>query len=193
MDLNSFKIVPTFPDYLVNESGIVYSTLSNKILVHRIRNKHGYLFVTMLDENKISKNVAINRLVAHVYLGMKDLYNDLEVDHIDRDILNNHYSNLQVLTKDEHHLKTLTDNNLKSHPKSYCNICNKQIKSGSKFCFEHYQQELVNPQLTIADVEEAVRLYGWKSAGKLYNLSDNGLRKNYKRLGGDPNSLRKTK
>lgn len=194
MDLTNFKIIPYFPDYFVNEYGVVYSTLSNKILAQRVRNKSGYLFVTMLTRNKISKNISINRLVANVFLDMSELYNDMEVDHKDRNILNNHYSNLQVLTKEEHHKKTIIENNLIIRNKHHCLICNKMITYGAKYCNFHSPNKTVkNSNLTIDEIEKSVMKYGWKKSSKIHNLSDNGLRKNYKRLGGNPSLLKKIK
>lgn len=194
MNINNFKTIPAFPDYLIDEFGNVYSTLSNKILKHRIRNKEGYLFVTLLTEDKESKNVSVSRLVAHVYLGMSNIYNNLHVDHIDRNILNNHFTNLQILTAQEHSLKTINDNNLNQRIEiNYCKTCGTKVSYNAQYCILHSPvREIKNPNLTINDIENSVKKYGWTQAGKMYNLSDKGLRKNYIRLGGDPKSLRKT-
>lgn len=94
-------IIPEFKNYTIDEYGKVFSKYTNKFLTPRMRN--GYPFVTLFsDEFPKGKNLRLNRLVARCYLGMKTLYNKLEIDHKDRDVMNNHYSNLQVLTKQEH-------------------------------------------------------------------------------------------
>jgi len=195
MKMSNYTIIPSFPDYMIDEFGNVFSTLSNKILKHRVRNDDGYLFVTMLTEGKESKNVSVSRLVAHVFLNMNELYNELHVDHIDCDILNNHYSNLQVLTPEQHAIKTINDNQLNQRNEvCFCQVCNIEITWGCTFCIEHSPARLIkNPNLTLTDIENSVKICGWKKAAIDFNLSDKGLRKNYKRLGGDPKSLRKTK
>jgi len=191
---NGFIKIDSFPDYMINESGSVYSMLSNKILTPRVRNKSGYLFVTLLTTDKVSKNILVNRLVAHVYLGMIDLYNDLEVDHKDRNIHNNHYKNLQVLTKQEHLEKTLVDKGFIQRNKTYCKICSVEIKYKAEYCqFHRNQNNSKGINLTKEMIESDVKSYGWVHAAEMHDMTDNGLRKNYKRLGGEPNSLKKEK
>lgn len=108
--------IPEFENYTIDEYGKVFSKYTNKFLTQRMRN--GYPFVTLFsDEFPKGKNLRINRLVARCFLNMKTLYNKLEIDHKDRDVMNNHYLNLQVLTKQEHIEKTLLDKGFK---KRYC-------------------------------------------------------------------------
>lgn len=56
---------------------------------------NGYFYV-MLSKNSIAKNCSVHRLVAKHFLQSWD--NKLEVNHIDGNKLNNHISNLEMVT-----------------------------------------------------------------------------------------------
>ena len=83
--------------YRVEEDGSVYRLkgkgrkLEKKLKPH-INNKGGYLMITMSINSK-PKRMLISRLVALTFIPNPD--NKEEVDHIDRNILNNHVSNLR--------------------------------------------------------------------------------------------------
>lgn len=69
----------------------------------------GYLSVMLWKDNK-PKFVRVHRLVAGAFIG--PCPEDLQIDHKDRDILNNHYSNLRYVTRSQ--------NNHNTRAKGYC-------------------------------------------------------------------------
>jgi hypothetical protein len=70
-----------------------------------IISRTGYKVLHLWHEKK-QKIYKIHRLVAHVYLGMDLEYNGLDVDHIDRNPLNNDVSNLRVITHQKNGFNT---------------------------------------------------------------------------------------
>ena len=85
MDINNFN------DYLIYKDGRVYSKRRNKYLSHTINDK-GYVYVN-LSINKIRKTYALHRLIAEHYISNPDNYS--QVDHFDRNKLNNNIENLR--------------------------------------------------------------------------------------------------
>lgn len=88
--------------YYITENGQIYSTAKKRFLIPQT-DKDGYLQIELQRpsggrDNKICKHIA--PLVAKTYLGPPppDL-KDPTVNHIDGNILNNHYSNLEWLER----------------------------------------------------------------------------------------------
>lgn len=83
--------------YLVSRHGSVYSEITNKRLVP-IADKDGYLRVHIYHNGKM-KTKRINRLVAKAFIPNP---NELPVvDHIDGNIINDYYKNLEWVTNKE--------------------------------------------------------------------------------------------
>ena len=89
--------VKDYPKYLIYDDGKVYSKYNNTFLKPH-SNTRGYLDY-MLSENGKRKQFRVNRLVALHYI--PNSYNKPEVDHIDQNIKNNHFSNLRWVTREE--------------------------------------------------------------------------------------------
>ena len=87
--------------YEVKEDGTVisYKGLKPRVLRSCI-NGGGYLVVGISQGSK-SKIVYVHKLVAQEFLDYTPT-KGYHIDHIDRDKLNNHVNNLQILTEDEH-------------------------------------------------------------------------------------------
>lgn len=88
--------------YEVSEDGRIFrnvkSKKQNKIIVDYHHSKAGYCFTFICREGKVQR-IPIARVVAECWLGEKP--QGYEIDHIDRNSLNNHYSNLRYVTKSE--------------------------------------------------------------------------------------------
>lgn len=86
--------------YKIYEDGRVWSIQSNKFLKHRY---NSYAFVSLCKHNKY-KYMYIHRLVALHYIPNPDNFKN--VDHIDRNKLNNNLNNLRWLSISENGINT---------------------------------------------------------------------------------------
>lgn len=91
------KPIVNYENYQIDEFGNVFNKFGKQIKPFRNTCHKGYLKVTLSKNNK-SKHFLVHRLVAQHYL--EDFSKELQVDHI-QDCLNNHYTNLQMLTAKE--------------------------------------------------------------------------------------------
>jgi hypothetical protein len=83
-----------FKNYLVYEDGKVYNQKYKNYLKHII-NKQGYSTISLYVSKGKKKVLKIHRLVATYYCINEKPEEYNQVDHIDRDKLNNHKSNLR--------------------------------------------------------------------------------------------------
>lgn len=87
--------------YAITESGKVYSIKYNKLKqlsVKGLNNPKRYCSIT-LSENNIHKDFQIHRLVGKYFVD--GYFDGAEIDHKDKNIHNNHYSNLEWVTHKE--------------------------------------------------------------------------------------------
>ena len=103
MTNREFRKIPSLKFlYEVSEDGRIFrnvkSKKQNKIIVDYHHSEKGYCFTFICREGKVQR-IPIARVVAECWLGDKPA--GYEIDHIDRNSLNNHYSNLRYVTKSE--------------------------------------------------------------------------------------------
>lgn len=88
--------------YEVNENGTILRNVKSKkqikIFLDTHYSKSGYYAAFIRHKGK-PKRVMIHKIVAECWLGDKP--DGLEIDHIDRNTKNNHYSNLRYVTHSE--------------------------------------------------------------------------------------------
>lgn len=88
--------------YEVSEDGRIFrnvkSKKQNKIIVDYHHSPAGYCFTFICRNGKVQR-IPIARVVAECWLGEKP--EGYEIDHIDRNSLNNHWTNLRYVTKSE--------------------------------------------------------------------------------------------
>ena len=87
-----------FSNYDVTEDGQVWSRRKQrfmKLSEHRCK----YLFVQLVDDNGLAHNRYVHRLVASMFIPTDDP--SLQIDHIDGNKHNNHYTNLRWVTNRE--------------------------------------------------------------------------------------------
>lgn len=103
MTNREFRKIPSLKFlYEVSEDGRIFrnvkSKKQNKIIVDYHHSPAGYCFTFICRDHKVQR-IPIARVVAECWLGAKP--EGYEIDHIDRNSQNNHYSNLRYVTKSE--------------------------------------------------------------------------------------------
>jgi len=89
------KTIEGYSKYLFTDSGKVYAiTKNSKREILGAKDKNGYLKITLIRDDKKIFYYRKHRLIAWAFLGQSDL----QVNHIDGDILNNALSNLEYVT-----------------------------------------------------------------------------------------------
>lgn len=127
--IEEWREIPNWPGYNVNEYGVVKS-LARLIhyedgRVHRVKerikisklNTTGYKVVYLHHKNK-STPWLVHRLVYLVFKG--ELIDGMDIDHYDNDKTNNHYSNLQQITRREN---TSKDKWRQGKTSKYTGVC----------------------------------------------------------------------
>ena len=125
--------------YEVSEDGRIVRNVKSKKQLKQIKDKGGYYRInTTLKKSQIHRTV--HSLVAECWLGEKP--EGYEIDHIDRNSLNNHYKNLRYVTKSEQ-MKNRDYGNLEELNKAKLEKAYQQtrhplklIKDGNELIFE---------------------------------------------------------
>lgn len=185
--IKNYVEIPGFSNYLISKDGSIYSLHVNREIKSHI-NSTGRANIKLISDEGTTKNLLIHRLLAFVFLELPSIDSELEVDHINADHTDYSLSNLQVLSKDEHLAKTLEDRGYNFRPT--CTVCGKTINKDniSKLCLPCTNDS--KNTIKAEDIEFWVTKFSWTRAAKELGLSDNGLRKRYKKLTGkDPKSL----
>jgi hypothetical protein len=125
--MNGIRELDDFPGYFVSDTGALMNS-RGKVLKLRA-DKDGYLRTNLykeVDGVKQVNTVRVHRLVAQTFISNPENYP--VVDHIDRDMTNNHVSNLRWATISENTLNSGMSNRNTSGFK-----CISFIKSRNKF------------------------------------------------------------
>lgn len=108
------RLIKDYPHYLVTDHGRVYSFFKNRFL-ESFTNKQGYMKVSLGGDNK--RAFRVHRLVAMCFIPNR-AKTRTQVNHIDHNKLNNHYSNLEWVTPAENiqgYLQFKGDNHGRTH------------------------------------------------------------------------------
>jgi DNA-binding Xre family transcriptional regulator len=92
-----FKRIPNFNSYYITSKGIIYSSITNK-LISKTFNHNGYVVATIIDDNDFRAPRRIHRLVYETYIGKLD--DSMVIDHKDGNKFNNDITNLEQVTQE---------------------------------------------------------------------------------------------
>jgi len=96
--METYKIIKDFENYSISNWGNVKNNKTNMVL--KFRDCFGYNRVSLYDKNiSKPKNINVHRLVAEYFIPNPE--NKTQVNHIDGDRGNNHYTNLEWATQSE--------------------------------------------------------------------------------------------
>jgi hypothetical protein len=140
--MEEWRVINDFPNYSVSNFGNVMNTKTNKIL--KLCNKSGYYNISLKNKNNY-KTLKVHRLVATSFLENSE--NKPEVNHKDKNKLNNNVSNLEWMTRTEnnqHRCKGLKITCNKNKPILRLNLTNNEvlkqynsIEDAGKWAFEN--------------------------------------------------------
>jgi hypothetical protein len=109
--MEKWNKIKDFPDYEVSNLGNVKSNKRNRTMILSARKCNGgYCLVAIWKDNKRYDRL-IHRLVAEAFIDNTD--NKPEIDHIDRNPLNNKVENLRYVTRSENCCNTSKITNAK--------------------------------------------------------------------------------
>ena len=143
--------------YEVNEDGTVVRTVKSKrrlkIRLDYHHSKVGYYRVWIKR-----KGIMVHRLVAECWLGDKP--EGYEIDHINRDVHNNHYTNLRYVTHGEQMKNRVLSDRI--------------IEQAKKNCLEHCLKYITKP-VTIIKNERKLEFRSMTKAAE-YIAKEKGLK-----------------
>ena len=148
--MEEWKQIIDYPNYSISNLGNVRNDKTGRILKLSLNTK-GYYQVNLCNNSK-SKRLIIHRLVGIYFIEKKD--EKYEIDHIDRNKINNHYTNLRWVTRSENQQnKSKFKNTISKYKGAY--------KSGNKWRCMINHKNVGKKHLGYFDTEE--------EAGKAYN------------------------
>lgn len=115
--MEEYREIPEYPNYMISNFGNLKNKKTDKILNQWIAGR-GYNYCRIINING-QKKITIHSLVAKIFIGERPI--NFDIDHIDRNKLNNRVDNLRYLTKSENALnknieiKPRKNNNSETH------------------------------------------------------------------------------
>ena len=98
---SNFKwvVLKEYPKYSITNNGFVKNNKTNRILKNQT-NSNGYTVVSLFNDDGVNKKPYLHRLLAKTFIKNEN-YQANQVDHIDRNPLNNSIDNLRWVTNTE--------------------------------------------------------------------------------------------
>ena len=150
---SDWRVTPDFPDYAVTPDGQVWSFKSKKFL-KPMPNKQKYLTVELRNSLK-RKNCSVHRLVGKAFVKLPKKFNGnydiATINHKDHNKANNHYTNLEWVTREDN-AQEAWDNGYMDHMKKPCFCVSIEDKKYTDFDSTRRMARSLNlPRSTVAN------------------------------------------
>jgi len=93
--MEEYKTHPKYTRYEISNLGNVRNTKTGRILKQR-KSSNGYLRINLREKRGVPITEQVHTLVADTWIG--DRREGMQVDHVDRNRINNNVSNLRIVT-----------------------------------------------------------------------------------------------
>lgn len=103
---NGFRYIPGFTRYVINEEGVIISTLTGQKLSTHISSV-GYPSVRIVNDCALSAIMSVHTLIALAFCTYGDNVCSLVVDHLNGDKTDNHPSNLEWVSSGENNRRAI--------------------------------------------------------------------------------------
>lgn len=164
--------------YFITEDGRCYNTNTNKYLKGQI-GKNGYISFNITLPSGKKKRLYAHRLVGLNYLP-KPIKNKNQINHIDGNKLNNHFTNLEWATASENQQHAL-ENELRKYNHIYCFNKDKKLVAEYINVTEAANAVRISKSIIIQEINKDVKTL----SGGFYWSKEKTLKqvKNYSNLG----------
>lgn len=116
LELYGFKQIKNYSRYYITKSGVIYSTIKNKILHHKIK-VGGYHLISLYNDDGVRDTIFIHRLLYYNWVSDISIINNYHINHYDGRPWNNELVNLEETTPVENIQHAM--NIIKTRPKAW--------------------------------------------------------------------------
>ena len=135
-----YRRIEGFPEYIISNYGIVYSTKCGKVREMKCNNNtDGYKHVGLSKDKKV-KTIPVHVLVGNAFIGLRT--GEMTFDHEDQNIQNNRADNIRLATRSEQQLNQKIQKNNKSGERC---ISTQHFYSG----YEYFKIEISRNKKTV--------------------------------------------
>ena len=165
--------------YYITEDGKCFNSKTGKYLLGQVNCRHGYFSYLLTLPDGTKKRCSAHRLVANAYIPNNDKRKN-QINHIDGNKLNNHFTNLEWVTALENQQHAL-NNELRKYNHIYCFNKNKKLVAEYINVTEAAKAVKINKSIIMQEINKDIKTL----SGGFYWSKEKTLGevKNYPNLG----------